>query len=213
MRRAGGARSYGFFRALVGASAARDAPRRRRSILRFFSGPCRSERSSRCAAQAALDPTVFFGPGVGASAARDAPRRRRSILRVFRARCRSERSSRCAAQAALDPPGVTEHHPSQPHRIPMRIVTDASHQTCPERVSNNVSGGYQDIFIPSQRSVVVTRLPDRPPLYPRLTQCVAGLAFETLHQGAQCCAFELQQPMHMIWHYHPGHRSAVPSLL
>jgi len=97
----------------------------------------------------------------------------------------------------------------KPCCIPMRICANRCHQSGPYRIGNDVSRDLENILVPAQGSVVITCLPHRLPLCPGLLKRIAGLAFEALHQCSKRHFFQLNQPMHMVWHYDPGQRSAV----
>ncbi len=50
---------------------------------------------------------------------------------------------------------------SEPHRVPMGVVADVTHEPCTQRIGDKVACGGLQVFVATQRVIVEPRLPQR----------------------------------------------------
>ncbi|GLH31157.1 hypothetical protein BR1R5_05430 [Pseudomonas sp. BR1R-5] len=93
---------------------------------------------------------------------------------------------------------------SNPDRIPMRIIPHPLNQTCAHRVQDDVPRHSLHVLFSAQRPVMKPLLP-KPPISPEMAVDGTGaVRLHPAHQRFQAHRPQLDQPVEMIMHYHPG---------
>ncbi len=99
---------------------------------------------------------------------------------------------------------------SEPDRVPERIITDVGDQPGPERIGDEVTRGCVQVVVFAQRVVVVAAAPDRCVMLPLIVHRTRCARFHAGHGvGQRGDAPQLQQPMCMIRHQHPGQQPGI----
>jgi RNA-directed DNA polymerase len=106
--------------------------------------------------------------------------------------------------------GSRETMPSQPHRIPMRIIAQPPNQPGSQRIGDDVARHADEVVLAAQGAVVKTRLPEadsRGVAVP--IDGFGGIGLEVADHTGQFAGLQLQQPVQMVGHQDESQGSAA----
>ena len=105
---------------------------------------------------------------------------------------------------------ISVNAPSQPHRIPKRIVPNPPHQSCPYRIGDDIPCHRLNIFFGSQSMVMIGRRPQGSLRLSDRIDAASTRRFETEQQLVQAETLtQRNQPVNVIRHQHPGKQPGV----
>lgn len=104
----------------------------------------------------------------------------------------------------------SSHLPLKPDRIPERIVTQPPDQPSPQRIGHDIARHTEQILLGSQAMIMEARHSDTPLGARALSRHPTARRLQPIHQSSQAVHLaQLNQPMGMIRHQHPGEHMAV----
>ncbi len=93
---------------------------------------------------------------------------------------------------------------SKPCDVPERVIADTFHQPRPKRIGNDVVGAGPQLFVVTNSAVMETALPKRARGSGYVVDTMGASSFGGADDTTQMAIVNLQQPVEMIWHHHPG---------
>ena len=103
---------------------------------------------------------------------------------------------------------------SQPHRIPMGVLSDTFHQPRAQRIGDDITGDGCQVFLPAHPMVMETGLPDLRAGGSALTvDGRTAKGFETFNEDGKRPVPQLDQPVKMVGHEDIGQSPANAGLV